>query len=54
MYGIYCRGPTESFLLRRMNSGPGVKPAVTIGTTGAAAHMTVWVSFIVRFRCMSF
>lgn len=41
---------TESFLLRRMNSGPGFKAAFTIGTTAIAANRGVLENFMVLFR----
>ncbi len=44
-----CRGHTESFLLRRMNSGPGVKAAFAMGTTARAAQRGVLENFMVLF-----
>ena len=44
------RSLTESFLLRRMNSGPGVRAATTIGLSAAAANVMVWEYFIVSLN----
>lgn len=44
---MHGRSLTESFLLRRMNSGPGVRAATTIGLSAAAANVMVWENFIV-------
>ena len=44
---------TESFLLRRINSGPGVKAALTIGTTARADQMGVLENFMLLSRLNS-
>lgn len=44
---------TESFLLRRMNSGPAVKAALIKGTAARAVQMGVLENFMMLSRSMS-
>lgn len=40
---------TESFLLRRMKAGPGVKAASATGSTAMAVHIAIWESFMMNW-----